>query len=179
MVDHSHDEPLRASDARFRRRREALRDDLVALLGSRVRVEPIADGDRAAALAAEAVDAQRAASRESWAVVRQAWTGDARDALVTLLHSLSERVSERAVWLIVPGREPQVVPLTSDVVLDNPLGFAAIGDDELVVLDQQVPAGLTLTHLRHAGGASAERWDLEVWGAEPWLSAATRALREG
>jgi hypothetical protein len=179
MADRSDDEPLRASDARFRRRRDELRDGLVALLGSHARLDPIADANRAAALAAEAVDAQRAASRESWAVVRQAWTGDARDALVTVLHLVSERIGDRAVWLVIPGREPQAVPLTIDVVLDNPLGFAALAGDELVVLDQQVPAGLTLTHVRHVSGAAAERWDLEVWGAEPWLSAATRALREG
>ena len=33
------------------------------------------------------------------------------------------------------------------------------------------------THSYHAGADVTYRWELEVWGAEPWLSAATRALR--
>jgi hypothetical protein len=66
------------------------------------------------------------------------------------------------------------VAVESDAVLDNPLGFAALAGGELVLLDQEVPAGIWL------GGPAAGTggWELEVWGAEPWLSAATRALRE-
>jgi hypothetical protein len=179
MADRPDDEPRRASDERFRARRSELRGGLVALLGPHTRAEPVPDPDRAAAVAAEAAAAQRAAAEQSWAVVRQAWTGEARDALVALLHVVSASVGERPVWLILPGREPQVVPLTSEVVLDNPLGFAALGGDELVMLDQAVPGGVTLIRVRRAAGAAEESWDLEVWGAEPWLSAATRALRQG
>jgi hypothetical protein len=96
------------------------------------------------------------------------------------VHRVGAYVGARPAWLVVPGREPQAVALTSDVVLDNPLGFAALADFELVLLDQRVPAGLWLGRHTHVPGPGLTRysWELEVWGAEPWLSAATRALRE-
>jgi len=70
------------------------------------------------------------------------------------------------------------VPLQVDAVLDNPLGFASLGEHEVRLLDHSVPAGLWLRrHSRHFGlGPARHTWQLEVWG-EPWLSAATRALR--
>jgi hypothetical protein len=51
---------------------------------------------------------------------------------------------------------------------------------ELVVADREVPAGLWLGRHIDAVGPEGVRhsWELEVWGAEPWLSAATRAVRE-
>src|SRR5512132_4540221 len=54
MSDPSDDLPLRASDDRFRRGRAELSEALVALLGPRGAPLPLADADRAAALAAEA-----------------------------------------------------------------------------------------------------------------------------
>jgi len=175
----SDDSVRRASDARFRSRRAELTDALRALLGPRAGAEPIADADRAAALAAEARAGHREAGRQEWTVVRREWPRDDRARVVDLLHALGAYVGARAVWLIVPGREPQAVPLPSDAVLDNPAGFAALGDAELILLDASVPAGLWLGRHSHAGAATtAYSWELEVWGAEPWLSAATRALRE-
>jgi hypothetical protein len=180
VTDRSDDITRRASDNRFRRDREALNEALAGLLGARLAIEALSDADRAAAIAAEATAGHRAAEDHGWALVRHASPTDDRAALVALLHAIERRLESRAVWLVVPGREPQVVPLTSDVVLDNPLGFAALADFELVLLDQQVPAGLWVgRHVHDAGaGAVAHSWELEVWGAEPWLSAATRALRE-
>ena len=162
------------SDRRFRRHRAELVDALRGLLGPRSRTEPLADADRAAALAVEARASHRQAAPNSWSMVRQEWANDEREAVVALLHALSALLGPRSAWMIVPGREPQAVGLTTDTVLDNPLGFAALSDFEMVLLDQSVPAGLWL--LRHSYPTSSG-WELEVWG-EPWLSAATRAIRE-
>ena len=163
-----------ASDRRFRQRRAELVESLRSLLGPRSRTEPLADPDRAAALAAEARASHRQAEPSSWAMVRRQWPRDEREGVVNLLHALSELLGPRSVWLVLPGREPQAVGLAADAVLDNPLGFAALTDFEMVLLDQTVPAGLWL--LRHSYPTSSA-WELEVWG-EPWLSAATRAIRE-
>lgn len=175
--ERSDDLTRRASDGRFRRRRAELAAALQALLGARAAVEPLADADRAAALAAEARAGHRAAEAHAWALVGHVWESDDRAAVATVLHRTAALLGARPSWLIVPGREPQAVALSSDAVLDNPLGFAALADDyELVLLDQQLPAGLWLA--RRTPGASHHAWELEVWGTEPWLSAATRALRE-
>ena len=179
MADRPDDIARRASDNRFRRGRADLGEALATLLGARDAPEPVADADRAAALAAEARSAYRAAESQDWSVVRAEWRSDDRVAVTDLLHAIAAAVGPRPVWLVVPGREPQAVPLTADVVLDNPLGFAALGDHEFTLLDHSVPGGLTLT--RHARGSGAETsytWEAEAWGTEPWLSAATRALRE-
>jgi hypothetical protein len=164
-------DPLRGSDARFARRRLELAAELRALLGAHEAAEPLADAGRAAAIAADVGAAHREARPHPWALVRHAWPAGERGAVVALLHAVSARVGPRPAWLVVPGREPQVVALGSDLVLDNPLGFAALAGGELVLGDQAVPAGLWL----HAGG---DGWELEAWGAEPWLSATTRAIRE-
>lgn len=149
------------------------------LLGPRAAPEPLADADRAAALAAEARAGHRAAEEHGWALVRRGWPSDARDAVAALVHAVSAHLGARPVWLVVPGREPQIAPVSSDAVLDNPLGFAALGDSEMVLLDQAVPAGLWLgRHSYHYPDEVRYAWELEVWGAEPWLSAATRAMRE-
>lgn len=169
-------DPRGASDRRFARGRAELTAALRALLGAREAVLPLPDADRAAALAAEARTGHRQGASHDWAIVRHRWPASARAAATDVLHALSALLGARASWLIVPGREPQAVALSSDVVLDNPFGFATLGDGpELVLLDQQLPAGLWL------GPATApadEGWELEVWGSEPWLSAATRAIRE-
>jgi hypothetical protein len=173
MPHRAEDDPLRASDERFQRRRAELVEELRSLLGPREAVQPIGDADRATSVAAEAVAAHRAARRQGWAVVRQTWPSDERSGLTALLHATSAYVGVRDVWLVVPGREPQAASIASDAVLDNPLGFAELAGGELVLMDQHVPAGVWL--LRHG---AADGWELEVWGAEPWLSAVTRALRE-
>ena len=167
-------DPLRGSDDRFRRGRAELAEGLRALLGPRAAAEPLDDPGRAAALAAEAVATQRDARRHPWAVVRAEWEEGERRAAAELLHAVSAYAGPRPAWLVVPGRDPQAVAVGSEAVLDNPLGFAALARGELVLLDQELPAGVWLA----GPAAGAARWRLEVWGAEPWLSAATRALRE-
>jgi hypothetical protein len=171
---HDEENPRRAGDARFRRRHAEVAGALRALLGPHELVTPLDDADRAAALAADVVVGHREARGHAWAIVRHAWTGPgSRGALVALLHAISALAGPRASWLIVPDREPQAVPIGSDAVLDNPLGFTALAGGELVLVDQSVPAGLWLL-----ADGDTDSWTLEVWGAEPWLSAATRALRE-
>jgi hypothetical protein len=179
MTDDRDDLARRASDQRFRRGREELAAALRRLLGSGNAPEPLADADRAAAVAAEARAGHRAAAEHGWAVVRREWPTDDRSAVAALVHAISARAGSRPVWLVVPGREPQVVPIDSEAVLDNPLGFATLAEAELVLLDQDVPGGVWLgRHSAHHPGGTQHRWELEVWGAEPWLSAATRAMRE-
>jgi hypothetical protein len=136
------------------------------------------DADRAAAIAAEARAAHRAAEAQGWAVVRRAWRDDEHAAVAATVHAVSTHVGPRAAWLVVPGREPQAVAVTSDAVLDNPLGFAALAEHELLLVDEVLPAGLWLARRPPRADATGGGWELEVWGTEPWLSAATRALRE-
>jgi len=174
VIDPAEEGTRNASNRRFHRDRRELIAAIRGLLGPRSRTEPLADADRAAALAAEARASHREAEPSSWALVRHEWGLDEREGVVNLLHAFGELLGPRSVWLILPGREPQAVGLPIDAVLDNPLGFAALSDFEMVLLDQSVPAGLRL--LRHSYPISPE-WELEVWG-EPWLSAATRAIRE-
>jgi hypothetical protein len=188
MSDRSDDVARRASDDRFRRGREALALELRRLLGAHHAAEPLADADAAAALAVEARAAHRTAEEGGWALVRHEWPVDDREGVTALVHAVGARVGPRPVWLVVPDREPQVVALTADAVLDNPLGFAGLASRfggtlrgmELVVADREVPAGLWLGRHIDAVGPEGVRhsWELEVWGAEPWLSAATRAVRE-
>ena len=173
-MPHRDDDPLHASDRRFQRRRAELVDELRALLGSRGAPAPLDDAGRAAALAAESEAGQRAAREHGWAVVRHEWPVEARGAAAALVQAVGARMETRGVWLILPGRDPQAAPLDAEAVLDNPLGFARLGGEELVLLDRELPAGLWLA----GPGAGTGGWRLEVWGSEPWLSAATRALRE-
>ena len=174
MTGSPEDSARRASDRRFEARRREIIEAIRALLGPRGSAEPLRDADRAAALAAEARASHREAEPHPWAIVRREWQEDDRTAVVRLLHALRELLGPRSVWLILPGREPQAVALSTDAVLDNPLGFAALSGFEMILLDQDVPAGLWLLRLSRASGPA---WELEVWG-EPWLSAATRAIRE-
>jgi hypothetical protein len=180
MTERSGDIARRASDNRFRRGREALTEALRSLLGPGA-PEPVADAGRAAALAGAARAGHRAAAEHAWALVRHEWRTDDRNGVASLVHALGALLGARPAWLVVPGREPQAVAVASDAVLDNPLGFAALAQGgELVLLNGCVPAGLWLgrhTHIHPAPAPVRYTWELEVWGAEPWLSAATRAVR--
>lgn len=180
MIDRRPPEgPRRASDDRFRRGRAALTEALRALCGPAHAPLPLDDADRAAALAAEARAAHREASAQPWAVVRQAWAAGAPDGVSAVLHGVAATVGARPGWLIVPGREPLAVPLLAEMVLDNPFGFAALAEGhELLLLDAELPAGVWLAReTSDDRSPAAHAWALEVWGTEPWLSAATRALR--
>jgi len=172
-----------AAELRFQRRRAELAESLGALLGAGA-PEPLEDAGRAAALADEARAAAHDAESSGWALVRREWRRDDRAAVAALLQAIGERVGPRAAWLIVDDREPQAVPIAADAALDNPLGFASLGShalvQQLMLVDEAVPGGLTLSrHAHHgAGGVVTFSWELEAWGAEPWLSAATRSIRE-
>ena len=171
------DRAARLSALRFADGRLLLQGWLRALLGPRPDVLPIDDPARAAEIHAEYRASERAAEGQDWALARQAWPLHDIDELVDTLHRLSNNLGTRAVWLVFPGRAPQACSLASSTVLDNPLGFAGLDDHELAILDQGVPAGLSLK--RHDANGSEDledEWELVVWG-EPWLSAATRALR--
>ena len=177
-MDRSDEIARRASRNRFRQRRAALAGELARLLGPREAAEPVDDSERAAALSAAFVRDHAAAEAHEWARVARWWGADEAGDLADTLHRISRHVGPRAVWLLLREREPQAVGIASDAVLDNPLGFAALTGHELRLLDQDVPAGVwLLRHSYHSPGDTRYRWELEVWGAEPWLSAATRALR--
>jgi hypothetical protein len=179
----------RLAAERFRRRRDAVGEDLARLVGPRLTVTLLDDAARAAALQAEFLASHRAAEGQEWACVAQEWPAADVVALTDTVHRLARNLRPRAVWLLLPGHEPQAAGIDSDIVLDNPLGFAALGDHDVRLLDRDVPAGLWLA--RHPQGdvdatdaraghadarADVHTWSLEVWG-EPWLSATTRALR--
>ena len=178
-MDGSADEiARRAGGNGFRQRRTALTGEIARLLGPRVAAEPLDDAARAAALDAAFHRDRRAFDAHEWARVSRWWGANEASDLADTLHRISYNAGPRPAWLLVGAREPQAVPLTSDVVLDNPLGFAALADHELRLLDQEVPAGVWLVrHSERSGFHIQYRWELEVWGSEPWLSAATRALR--
>jgi hypothetical protein len=174
----------RARANKFRRDREQLASVLAQLLGHRLVADVLDDASQADSLAAEARAGRVAAEEYPWALVRREWPGDDRGAVTTLVHAISRRLGPRPVWLVVPqqGPPPQVAVLSSDAVLDNPLGFATLAQFELILLDREMPAGLWLGRHSHHYGPGWKTieytWELEVWGTEPWLSAATRALRE-
>jgi hypothetical protein len=176
--DRSDEIARRAAAARFRRGRASMASDLTRLLGPRAGAALLEDRERAVALNADFLRTHTEAAKHDWARISQWWDASEAGDLANALHRLARNAGARPVWLIVLGREPQAAVTDSDSVLDNPLGFAALGDYELRLLDCEVPAGLWLVrHSYHAGAGVAYRWEFEVWGAEPWLSAATRALR--
>lgn len=166
--------------ARFRARRAEVAEGLARLLGPRDAVAPLDDPAAVATVEAELLASHREAEPNDWALVRREWRAEAVADCADTLHRLAANLGPRAVWLVVPGREPQAVPISSDLVLDNPLGFAALvesADAELRLLDREVAAGLWLVRQgTYVGAVVAHSWELDVWG-EPWLSAATRALR--
>lgn len=167
---------LRAN--RFRHEQSGLAAAIEALLGTASGPLEFVTLDRADALAAEYQLSHRTAA-ELNATVEAAWPQDEIERAVMFIHSLIEHVGARPAWLIVQLTEPQALMLNSDVVLDNPLGFASLADSELRLLDREVPAGLWLVrHSHHYGPMLTDyTWELTIWG-EPWASAATRALRE-
>jgi hypothetical protein len=163
---------------RFRLERDDFAAALERLLG-RAAPEPVADPAHAAALAADFRAAYDDASPHEWALVTRAWGAADEQALADTLHRLSRNLGARPAWLLVtPPPMKQAAALGSDVALDNPLGFAAATGGALALLDGELPAGLRLVRHSHHGGRGEVRytWELEVFG-EPWLSAATRALR--
>ena len=158
------------------RERAALAADLVRLLG-RDAPAPLDDPRRAAALEREFRASHDDALPDEWALVGRVWEATEEQALVDTLHRLARNVGARDAWMLWPESGPHAAALASDLVLDNPLGFAAMADGELRLLDQAVPGGLWLRRLvREEEGGVVFSWELEVWG-EPWLSAATRAFR--
>ena len=169
----------RLAAERLRRRRDSVDEEIARLVGPRSPVRLLDDTARAASLHAEFLASFRAAEGQEWACVAQEWPGADVVALVDTVHRLARNLRARGVWLLLGHQEQELAaPVDSDAVLDNPLGFAALGDHELRLLDRDVTAGLWLArHSVHIGTAPVEyTWALEVWG-EPWLSATTRALR--
>ena len=162
---------------RFRHEQAGLAAALEGLLGKASGTLEFVTLDRADALAAEYQLSHRSAADLS-ATVEASWPQDEIERAVNFIHALIEHVGARPAWLIVKLTEPQAVPLTSEVVLDNPLGFASLADTELRLLDQELPAGVWFVRHAHQYGPllADYTWELIVWG-EPWASAATRVLR--
>jgi hypothetical protein len=111
-------------------------------------------------------------------VVSQRWPQRDIQEIVDTLHRVSRNLGSRPVWLIVSLSEPHAIAMASDIALDNPLGFAGLGDHELQLLDRELPAGLWLIRPSGPDGSTIVEytWELSAWG-EPWGSATTRALR--
>ena len=162
---------------RFRQEQSGLAAALEALLGAvsdALEFVPLA---RADALAAEYQLSRRSAADVN-TTVEAAWPQEEIERAVNYIHALIEHVGARTAWLIMQLTEPQAVVLTSEIVLDNPLGFATLADNEVRLLDRELPAGLNFVRISHNYGPllTDYTWELTVWG-EPWASAATRALR--
>jgi len=175
--DRSEELSRRAAATRFRLAHQALTDGLSRLLGASAGTA-ISDRERAASIAAEFWAGLHAAEPNDWAFVAREWSDGERDRISDVLHRLNAYLGPRSVWLSSGAREPQALALTSDLVLDNPFGFAALADSEVRLLDQETGAGMWLGRHTHTGlSATRFTWELNVWG-EPWLSAATRTFRE-
>lgn len=162
---------------RFRHEQSGLAASLEGLLGTASGALEFVTLDRADALAAEYQLSQRSAADLN-ATVETTWPQDEIEPAVNFIHALIEHIGARPAWLIVQLTEPQAIALTSEVVLDNPLGFATLGDNEVRLLDRELPAGLAFIRHSHQQESMLTEytWDLTMWG-EPWASAATRALR--
>lgn len=162
---------------RFRHEQSGLAAALEALLGRASGTLEFVPLDQADALAAEYQLSHRSAADLN-AAVEATWPQDEIERAVNCIHALIESVGSRPAWLIVQLTEPQALSLATEVVLDNPLGFASLADTELRLLDLEVPAGLWFVRHSHQYGPllTDYTWELIVWG-EPWASAATRALR--
>ena len=171
------DDFTRASAQRFLAARASFATWLRSLLGAHARIVPVEDVRAAASLYGEYRAGEREAEGQDWALARHSWPLQDIDEAVDALHRLSNNLGSRDVWLIIPDRDPQACALSSEMVLDNPLGFAALARNELALMDRAVPAGLSFQrHDVTNEYGSEHEWELIVWG-EPWLSATTRALR--
>ena len=168
----------RITAQRLRSRNAEFVAGLKGLLGSRPSTVRTANAAEATRLAKEFKAGYESAEPHDWALIKFAWKGaDSRD-LVEWLHRLSNHLGNRDVWLLDVAEAAQAASIGSEQVLDNPLGFASILDQQVALLDQQVPAGFWLVrHSYHVGESTTYEWELEVWG-EPWLSAMTHALRQ-
>jgi hypothetical protein len=166
----------RIESTRWRREEAALADALGTLLGRDAGAFDFAQAAEAKAVAEEFLASWRTLAGSG--VVERTWPEIEIQPAVDTLHRISRNVGERPVWLIVGLSDPHAVTLASDTVLDNPLGFASLGDRELRLLDHDLPAGLCFIRHSHQRGAAETEytWELSTWG-EPWASATTRALR--
>ena len=178
-ADRSDDIARLAAANRFRLQRTDLAARVRGLLGPHVVYELLADSTRAAAIAEEFWDSLRFAESNERSFFVREWSTDDIESVSAVLHRINHSLGRRLVWVSWSQRESQVAELDSDAVLDNPIGFANLSDHELRLLDREVTAGLWLgRHAHHFGPDHAEySWELNVWG-EPWLAAATRAIRE-
>jgi len=168
----------RVAAQKFRTRNAEFVAELKSLLGSRSNWLSTADAEEASRLAKEFKAGYESAEPHDWALVKAVWDGAKTPALVEALNKLSNHLGNREVWLLDLREEWQAVALDSEQVLDNPVGFAAVCDQQVALLDRDVPAGLWLVrHSYHFRKSTRYEWELEVWG-EPWLSAATRTLRD-
>ena len=177
MTDWEHDLDAGQRAERFRHEELALADALASLLGREARALSLVERPRAAALATEFLASHHAHELHG-GVTEETWRQAQVQLAVDALHRASRNLGSRPVWLLVGLSDPHAVALASEIVLDNPLGFAALGDHELRVLDCELPAGLWLLRGTHQAEAETSdcTWELTAWG-EPWASATTRALR--
>jgi hypothetical protein len=171
-------DPRSASRSRFRHEQSALAAALRSLLGQAADALEFMGPERAGEIDAEFLESHRAADEYGASVVENFWPEAEIEKAVGVIHRLARHVGARPVWLIVPLSDPQAVAMPNELPLDNPLGFAALADSELRLLDHELPAGLWfLRHTHHLATNHVEyTWELSVWG-EPWASAATGALR--
>ena len=163
---------------RFRHEQAALADAIGGLLGRAANKLESAELREAESVNAEFIASWEAQEERDHAVVSQTWPQAEIERAIDTVHRIAQQVGDRSVWLVIALTEPHALSLSSEAILDNPLGFAALGDHELRLLDRELPAGLwLLRHSLHPGAAQAQySWELTVWG-EPWASAATRVLR--
>lgn len=178
MSEPAADLTARARADAFRHEQAGLAAALRGLLGQAADSLTFLDLEGAGALSAELLASHRAADEYGGSVVERTWPEAEIQLAVDAIHRVARNVGPRPVWFVVPLTAPQCVAVPNDVILDNPLGFAALADRELRLMDQELPAGLWLRrHTRDdATGHADYTWELSVWG-EPWASAATRALR--
>src|SRR5689334_1839065 len=162
-MEHSESFAHRLAAQRFRNRRREFALALAGLLGEGAPA-PLGDPDRAAALSAEYRASYDVAAPSEWALVRREWPAIEVTELVDAVHRLARNVGRRPVWVLCLGEDAQAAASDSDVVLDNPLGFAAVTGHQLALLDVEVPAGVSLArHSHHVGPRVSFRWELEVW----------------
>jgi hypothetical protein len=171
-------DPQSPSRNRFRHEQAALAAALRGLLGQAADTLEFMGPQRAAEIDAEFLQSHRAADEYGSGVVEKVWPEAEIEVAADVIHRLARNVGARPIWIIVPLSDAQAVAMPNELPLDNPLGFAALADSELRLLDQELPAGLWfLRHTHHVATNQVDySWELSVWG-EPWASAAMRALR--